>query len=107
MSGCSLLLRVAFATVIASPVWAVTPTTPVTPYERTCAPCHERSGFGMQMLARRLGAQQSNLRLRGDLTSALIRLAVRRGIGAMPAMSRAEISATELDALITELAGAR
>jgi cytochrome c5 len=35
-----------------------------------------------------------------------IRLVVRRGLGAMPAMSRAEVSDSELEAIIAHLSSA-
>lgn len=74
-----------------------------------CATCHENNGFGVQVLTARLGAERASLRRDSPLPPAYVRLVVRNGLGAMPAMSRIEITDAELDAIIAELAqgGAR
>ena len=73
-------------------------------YASACAPCHDRGGFGVRVLADRMGAAQSLLHTGTRLPPEAIRVVVRRGLGAMPAMSRAEVSDGELQAIIDTLA---
>lgn len=72
-------------------------------YASACAPCHDRGGFGVRVLADRLGAAQSLLHAGTRMPPEAIRVVVRRGLGAMPAMSRAEVSDRELQAIIDYL----
>lgn len=72
-------------------------------YASACASCHEGNGYGAQRLAERLGKDKARLSARTDLQPAFIRLAVRRGLLAMPAMSKVEVSDAELDAIVAQL----
>lgn len=69
-----------------------------------CATCHENNGFGVQVLAARLGTDRAALRRNPPLPADYVRLVVRNGLGAMPAMSRIEVTDAELDLIIAELA---
>ena len=69
-----------------------------------CAYCHEAGGWGTRVLARRVPEGQAELRKRTNLPPALTRLAVRRGIGAMPQFTPPELSDEELRALADWLA---
>ena len=72
-------------------------------FANACATCHENAGLGSRILADRLGAEGASLRRSPALPAAYIRLVVRRGLGAMPAVSRIEVSDAELDAIIAEI----
>lgn len=76
-------------------------------YATACGTCHANNGFAVQTLAKRLGKNQSILTERTDLTSELIRLAVRHGLGAMPPMSKAEVSDRELNGIVATLTAKR
>ena len=76
-------------------------------YANACATCHDRGGFAVQVLRDRLGPQGAELHRRNSLDPDTIRMVVRHGMGAMPAMSRLEVSDAELDGIITELAKVR
>jgi mono/diheme cytochrome c family protein len=65
-------------------------------FDRECHLCHPGGEAG-------LGFSLNNKALPG----ALVKLQVRRGIGAMPAFSKAELSDEELDALVAYLAWLR
>jgi len=73
---------------------------PATPeailFAEKCAMCHRHNGMGTGLLARRMPEDQAMLENRTDLTSVLIQTAVRRGIGTMPPLSRAEVSDAQL-----------
>jgi mono/diheme cytochrome c family protein len=72
-------------------------------YADACASCHENNGFGVQVLAARLGSERATLRRNPPLPAAYIQRVVRQGLGAMPAMSRIEVSDAELASIIAEL----
>jgi mono/diheme cytochrome c family protein len=57
-------------------------------YADACGSCHDNNGFGVQVLEDRLGPDRALLHQRSDLPAALIRVAVRNGIGAMPRCQR-------------------
>lgn len=73
-------------------------------YADACATCHESNGFGVQVLAARLDAERASLRRDPPLPARYVRLVVRNGLGAMPAMSRIEVTDVELELIIAELA---
>lgn len=96
----AVLLSLACVSALAGPL-----ANPASPrrYADACGSCHENNGFGVQMLAARLGSERASLRRDLALPDAYIRLVVRNGFGAMPAMSRAEVTDAELDAIIADL----
>jgi mono/diheme cytochrome c family protein len=61
-----------------------------------CAMCHRQMGMGTLILARRRDPATAQLERRTDLTPALIRAAVRQGIGNMPRFGRGEVSDAQL-----------
>ena len=99
-AGAGLLAMAAGAAVRAQT--AATPPPPRT-FANACATCHENGGLGVRILSDRLGAERASLRRDPALPAAYVRLVVRNGMGAMPAMSRIEVSDGELDAIIAEL----
>lgn len=72
-------------------------------YADACATCHDRGGFAVRVLADRLGADAALIHQRNSLSPQVIRAVVRNGMGAMPAMSRIEVSDAELDSIIAHL----
>lgn len=76
---------------------------PARTYANACAPCHANRGFGVQALADRIGADRASIHERNTLDAETIRTVVRSGIGAMPAMSKGEVSDAELDRIIVQL----
>jgi mono/diheme cytochrome c family protein len=72
-------------------------------YANACGTCHDRGGFGVQVLAARLGAAKSLLHAGTQMPAEAIRVIVRQGLGAMPAMSRLEVSDSELDSIVAYL----
>jgi len=71
-------------------------------YVEKCAMCHAPNGMGYGLLARR--AKEPNLEKRGDLKQPYIKLAVRTGIGNMPALPRGEVSDEQLAQIADYLA---
>lgn len=65
----------------------------------TCIYCHDARGWGTRALARRSAAGQEQLLQRAVLPPALVRYAVRRGIGSMPQFTPTEITDAELEVL--------
>jgi len=80
---------------------------PARTYQDACATCHDRGGFGVRVLADRLGPENALIHVRNDLAPETIRAIVRNGMGAMPAMSKGEVSDSELDGIIAFLGEAR
>lgn len=76
-------------------------------YATACGTCHDNGGFAVRVLSDRLGPDRALITGRRDLTPAAIRAIVRNGFGAMPAMSKLEVSDQELEAIIAELGKAR
>lgn len=64
-----------------------------------CGGCHLENGFGTRVLSRRVPAGQALLERRADLSGELVRLAVRRGVGAMPQIRRTELSDRDLESI--------
>lgn len=71
-------------------------------YVEKCAMCHAPNGMGFGLLARRV--KEPNLEKRSDLKKPYITLAVRTGIGNMPALPRGEVSDEQLAAIADYLA---
>lgn len=63
-------------------------------YIEHCASCHAPNGMGTGLLARRV--QPALLEARDNLPAAYVIVAVRQGIGNMPALPRGEVSDDEL-----------
>ena len=61
-----------------------------------CGMCHRQMGMGTVLLGRRVDPKHAMLEQRTDLTSALITVAVRGGLGNMPRLSRGEVSDAQL-----------
>jgi cytochrome c5 len=68
-----------------------------------CGICHLQMGPGTIMLGRRLGWDHALLNERVDLDAAYIKQVVRNGIGGMPAQTRVDLSAAELDSVAAYL----
>jgi len=76
-------------------------------YSTACAPCHDNGGVAVKILTDRLGAKAALIDRRNTLDADTIRFVVRHGMGAMPAMSKLEVSDAALDGIIAYLAKAR
>ena len=76
-------------------------------FEKWCAPCHA-PGPGhpgtTAIAALYKGAKPAALEQRTDLTPAVVKQFVRKGVSVMPFFRKTEISDTELDALAAYLA---
>jgi mono/diheme cytochrome c family protein len=68
-----------------------------------CVYCHDARGWGTRSLARRTTPGQEQLLQRDILPAALVRYAVRRGVGSMPQFTPTEITEEELEILATWL----
>ena len=74
--------------------------TPEAIFAARCAWCHEAGGWGTRALARRLPVGEPAVLLeRANLPPAYTVAVVRRGIGAMPQFTPAELTDAELAAL--------
>ena len=82
-------------------------------FENQCAPCHGTGpgADGAPMLpgtaalaAKYAGTRPGALELRGDLPAPVLRLFVRRGVGAMPAFRKSEITDAQIDEVAAYLA---
>jgi len=69
-------------------------------FRARCQYCHVEMGMGTLTIAKRLGPDRALLADRKDLTDDYIRTVVRHGFSTMPAISRAEVSDPELDAIV-------
>ena len=72
-------------------------------FEHRCSLCHRQGGTGTFMLDRRLGAAESLLEQRNNLTEAYVNTVVRWGVGSMPRFSRGEITDQELEKIVAYL----
>lgn len=72
-------------------------------YTRECALCHEQMGTGTLMLARRLGEDNAILAQRTDLQPLYVQAVVRNGIGSMPAITRVEVTDSQLEQIVRYL----
>ena len=68
-----------------------------------CGMCHRQMGMGTVVLARRVAPAVAMLEQRTDLTPPLIQHAVRKGLGNMPRINRAEVSEEQLNAIVSWL----
>ncbi|OYW45843.1 MAG: hypothetical protein B7Z08_01195 [Sphingomonadales bacterium 32-68-7] len=71
-------------------------------YVEHCMSCHGANGMGTGLLARRV--QPALLEARGNLPAAYVTVAMRQGIGNMPAIPRGEVSNSELKQIADYLA---
>jgi mono/diheme cytochrome c family protein len=71
-------------------------------YVEHCASCHAPNGMGTGLLARRI--QPALLEARDNLPAAYVTVAVRQGVGNMPAIPRGEVSDDELRQIAEYLA---
>jgi len=65
----------------------------------TCVFCHDARGWGTRSLVQRTPPGQAELLQRQVLPPALVRNAVRRGVGSMPQFTPTEITDEELEVL--------
>ncbi len=74
-------------------------------FSNWCSACHMDSPFapGTIQLKQTRGPDYAVIEQRTDLSAALIRLRVRKGLAGMPSFRRTEISNQDLDALIDYL----
>ncbi|MBC2777102.1 c-type cytochrome [Parasphingopyxis marina] len=73
-------------------------------FNRRCGVCHLGGGMGTNLLTGRVGPENALLAQRpGGVPSALTMAAVRNGLGAMPPLSRVEVTDAELDAIAAYL----
>ena len=86
-----------------SPEAAASPRSGPEIFADTCVFCHDAGGWGTRSLARRTPAGRAELLQREVLPPALVRHAVRRGVGSMPQFTPTEISDEELEILATWL----
>ena len=73
-------------------------------FDRRCGMCHNASGMGTGLLARRVPSGQSELEKRQNLPAAYIISAARTGIGNMPPITRGDVSDAELAKIAAYLA---
>jgi mono/diheme cytochrome c family protein len=71
-------------------------------YHEKCSMCHDKTGMGTGLLARR--SKTPELLQRTDLNAAFVVQAARAGIGNMPAIPRGEVSDSQLQAIAEYLA---
>lgn len=69
----------------------------------SCSYCHNATGPGTAMLARRLGSNFALLESRDDLTPEYVRMVVRNGLNGMPALRKVELSDADMDAIAAYL----
>lgn len=68
-------------------------------FQANCASCHNEKGFGTRILARRVPEGQATLEARKKLSASFVKMVVRRGIGSMPQIRKAELGDQDLDAI--------
>ena len=76
-------------------------------FQRRCGVCHLEGGMGTMVLARRLPPEQAKLLDRPGLQPAFVVSTVRNGMGAMPRMTRVDVTDAELNAIAAYLARSR
>ncbi len=72
-------------------------------FDHRCSMCHREGGTGTNLLARRLGKDQSLLEKRTDLQRDYVRYVVRWGLVNMPRISRVELPDPDLDGIVAYL----
>lgn len=68
-------------------------------FRQRCAGCHGDTGWATRVLSRRVTKGQGALESRTDLNPDFVRIAVRSGVGMMPAIRKAELPDAELAAI--------
>jgi len=76
-------------------------------FMRRCGVCHLEGGMGTMVLARRLPPDQAKLQDRPGLRPEYVVATVRDGMGAMPRMTRVDVTDAELNAIANYLARSR
>jgi cytochrome c5 len=81
-------------------------------YSNLCGACHLVGGFGANVLAGQMQAakrpmDQALLENRADMTVDYVKTVVRQGKGAMPPLSRVEVTDAELQSIATYLSRTR
>ena len=76
-------------------------------FQRRCGVCHLEGGMGTMVLARRLPPDQAKLQDRPGLQPAFVVATVRDGMGAMPRMTRVDVTDAELNAIAAYLSRSR
>ena len=76
---------------------------PMRDYENACGTCHDKGGFGVQVIASRRGADNALLHQSNNMPPEVVRAIVRNGFGHMPPMSKIEVSDEELDRIVAML----
>jgi mono/diheme cytochrome c family protein len=77
-------------------------------FSNRCGACHLPGGMGTNMLTKQRlmmgeSPEKALLENRSDLTQGYVRVVVRAGRGAMPLLSRVEVTDAELDAIASYL----
>ncbi len=72
-------------------------------FDHRCSMCHRENGTGTNLLARRLGKDQSLLEKRTNLQRDYVRYVVRWGLVNMPRISRVELPDGDLDGILAYL----
>ena len=75
-------------------------------FDHKCGMCHNATGMGTGLLARRVPAGQAELEKRDGLNAAYIVKAARMGVGNMPPITRGDVPDPELAAIAAYLAKA-
>ncbi|MGZ8281682.1 MAG: c-type cytochrome [Allosphingosinicella sp.] len=76
-------------------------------FQRRCGVCHLEGGMGTMVLARRVPPDQAKLQDRRDLNPEMVVATVRNGMGAMPRMTRVDVTDAELNAIAAYLSRSR
>lgn len=72
-------------------------------FDRKCGICHAAGGTGTIMLGWRLGKERAILDRRTDLQGAYVRAIVRTGLRSMPALTRVEVTDSQLADIVSYL----
>lgn len=99
-----LAIGVALAAIVAFTARAAEPDGR-TLYLQKCAMCHDATGMGTGLLARRMDPRVAELEKRSDLAAAFVERAARIGLINMPPITRADVSDAELRAIALYLSG--
>ena len=73
-------------------------------FDHRCGMCHNAVGMGTGLLARRVPPGQAELEKRQNLTAGLVTTVARRGLGNMPAITRGDVSDSEMKKIAAYLA---
>ena len=72
-------------------------------FREHCGGCHLEDGWASRVLARRVPAGEAALEKRTTLPAAYVEMVVRRGIGSMPQLRRAELDDATLKSIAAYL----